>query len=253
MLDAVRIVLLNPSHPGNIGAIARAMKNMGLRDLALVAPDRFPDPQAEARAAAAADLLAGARVVADLDAAVGDCHVVIGTSSRSRTLPWPVLEPRELAARLSSDYRGRRTAIVFGREERGLSNSELQRCNLHVQIPADPAYPVLNLAMAVQIIAYEIHLQARNASPSGVEDVPDQRGPLGPAWDEDAATVDDVEHFLRHLEATLVQTGFHDPDNPRQLMARLRRLYQRVHLDKMEVNILRGMLKAMQQRLDRRA
>lgn len=249
MLDAIRIVLLNPSHPGNIGAVARAMKNMRLRNLVLVDPDRFPHPEAEARAAGGIDILSSARVVADLDQAVAGCHVIVGTSARSRTLPWPVVEPRELASRLAGEYRGQQVAIVFGREERGLTNEELQRCNLHLQVPANPDYPVLNLAMAVQIVCYELHVQWLACNPLEQDVLPDSLGPHGPAWDEEAATVNDVERMILHLEETLVKVGFHDPDNPRQLIARLRRLYQRAHMDKMEVNILRGMLKAIQQNL----
>ena len=249
MLENIRIVLLNTSHPGNIGAVARAMKNMCLSQLVLVRPDQFPHPKADARSSGALDILQSARVVDSLDEAVEGCHLVVGTSARSRTLPWPISEPRELAERIYTDYAEQSVAVVFGREERGLSNEELQRCNLHVQIPANPDYSALNLGMAVQIICYEFHLQAIKAS-GGESALPGEQGPHGPGWDEPAATVDDVERMVRHLEETLVQVGFHDPDNPRQLMARLRRLYQRARLDKMEVNILRGMLKAIQQKVN---
>lgn len=222
---------------------------MCLSQLVLVQPDQFPHPKADARSSGALDILQSARVVSSFDEAVEGCHLVVGTSARSRTLPWPISEPRGLADRIFSDFAGQSVAVVFGREERGLSNEELQRCNLHVQIPANPDYSALNLGMAVQILCYEFHLRALQATNSPSE-LPGEQGPMGPGWDEPAATVDDVERMIRHLEETLVQVGFHDPENPRQLIARLRRLYQRARLDKMEVNILRGMFKAIQQKVN---
>lgn len=248
-MEHIRIVLLQTSHPGNIGAVARAMKNMRLHRLVLVNPDHFPHPQAEFRASGATDVLAEARVVATFDEAVGDCALVVGTSARSRTIPWPVCAPDELADRVFGEYRGRDVAIVFGREERGLTNEELQRCHWHLHIPANPDYSALNLAMAVQIVTYELHRRWLRGQ-ADLSPLPASlQAAHGPGWDEEPATVDDVERFIHHLEDTLVKIGFHDPDNPRQLMPRLRRLYQRAGLDKMEINILRGMLKAVQQKI----
>lgn len=245
LLDSLRIVLVNPSHPGNIGAVARAMKNMGLSNLVLVDPDHFPHPQATFRSSGATDILDSARVVSTIDEALADCQWVVGTSARSRTLPWPMLEPRQFAEDVAGRWQDGPVAILFGREERGLTNEELQRCHHHVQIPANPEYPVLNIAMAVQIICYELRCRSLLGTPEATERLPSDLGPQGEGWDEAPATVDDVERFLEHLEQTLVKVGFHDPANPRQLMPRLRRLYQRARMDKMEINILRGSLKAI--------
>lgn len=234
LFSPVRIVLVETTHPGNIGAAARAMKNMGLTRLVLVNPKDFPHEKATWRSASAADVVEQATVVATVDEAIEGCHLVIGTSARDRRIPWPMLDPRgcgeKVAAELSADSD---IAILFGRESRGLKNEELQKCQFHVNIPTAEAYSSLNLAMAVQVIAYEI-LQARS-----VRDASDDK------WDMEYATADAIEHMFEHLEQTLIDVGFHDPENPRQLMTRLRRLFNRVRLDKMEVNILRGFLTAV--------
>ena len=229
----VRIVLVEPTHPGNIGASARAMKNMGLSRLVLVNPHEFPSDTAVFRAASAADVVHGATVVDSVDEAIAGCHLVIGTSARDRRIPWPLLDPKQCGARVVAE-RGRQTdvAILFGRESRGLKNEELQKCHYHVNIPTAEAYSSLNLAMAVQVIVYEI-LQASLA------------GPREQAWDIDYASAESVEHFFEHLEKTLIQVEFHDPDNPRQLLTRLRRMFNRIRMDEMEVNMLRGFLTAV--------
>ena len=239
----VRIVLVNTSHPGNIGAAARAMKTMGLEDLWLVKPARFPDQEAEWRAAAAADLLASATVVPGLDAAIADCQLVIGTSARGRHIPWPVLDPRRCAERtLQAAASGEQVAIVFGREDRGLTNEELHACHLHLHVPSHEDYPSLNLAMAVQIVAYELRmLEVSGQLP---EDACAE-------WDAPFSTVENMELYYRHLEQTLTEIGFLNPAAPRQLMPRLRRLYNRVRLDEMELNILRGILTETQNALHR--
>ena len=225
MNDNVRIVLVNPSHPGNIGAAARAMKNMGFGRLVLVAPRKYPHEEAEWRAAGATDVLARAEVVPTLGQAIADCQLVVGTSARGRRIPWPVLDPRACASRVeAASHRGEQVALLFGREDRGLTNEELQVCNLHLHIPSHEDYSSLNLAMAVQVVVYELPMQALT-----------QTLPADP-WD---------------LEETLIQIGFLDPAAPRQLMARLRRLYSRVRLDEMELNILRGILTETQQALAR--
>lgn len=231
-LQRVRVVLVEPSHPGNIGGAARALKTMGLTDLAVVNPRRFPDPQAEWRAAGAQDVLDAVQVFDSLDAAIADRHLVVGTSTRSRRIPWPVQSAEALAADILARPTGDRVAVLFGRETNGLSNEELQRCHCHLQIPANPQYPSLNLAMAVQVVCYELYRQAAAVAPA-------------PAWDHPPATMAALEGFFGHLEAVLVASGYHDPANPGQTMTRLRRLFTRVGMDEHEVQMLRGILKEL--------
>lgn len=234
-MKATRIVLVNTSHPGNIGAAARAMKNMGLEELYLVDPKVFPSAEATARASGADDLLANAVCVESLDAAIGDATLVIGASARSRTLPVPMLNPRECAELIAGQAETTATALLFGRERTGLTNDELDRCHYLVQIPTNPDYPSLNVAAAVQVVAYELRMA------TGLPlDQPPGRHRL--------ATAGEMELFYRHLEETLVEIEFLDPDNPRQLMRRLRRLFGRVQPDENEINILRGILTAVQRR-----
>ncbi|GMQ83646.1 MAG: tRNA (cytosine(32)/uridine(32)-2'-O)-methyltransferase TrmJ [Gammaproteobacteria bacterium] len=226
-----RVVLINTSHPGNIGATARAMKNMGLSTLHLVEPKQYPSAEATARASGADDLLAAAKCFATLDAAVADCALVIGASARSRTLPVPMLDPRSCAELVHQQPDVERVAILFGRERSGLTNDELDRCHQLVQIPTNPDYPSLNIAAAVQVIAYELGIAA------GAVEKPDQPEP-------DYASTVQMEQFYTHLEHTLVELEFLDPENPRQLMRRLRRLFNRARPDQNEINILRGILTA---------
>ncbi|WP_110598974.1 RNA methyltransferase [Salinicola lusitanus] len=250
MLDRIRIVLIGTSHPGNIGGAARAMRNMGLDDLALVAPRCDPkDREAYSRASGANALVDAARVHDQLEAAVADCTLVVGASARSRHLPWPMVSPRALAENLPQALApdGARLALVFGREDTGLTNAELQRCHQHVHIPTNPDFSSLNLAAAVQVLAYECRQAWLTASDSAADD--DAAQPFGVAWDNPPASHADMERFFAHLERTLTTLAFHDPDNPRQLMARLRRLFLRAHLDSMEMNILRGILGTMDKRL----
>jgi len=232
-LDNIRIVLVNTSHPGNIGGVARAMKNMGLTRLCLVAPRDYPNEQAQWRAASATDILDTAVVLPSLDAAIGDCQFVVGTSARERRIPWPRLDSRQCAERMAQASSNEQVAVVFGREDRGLTNAELKLCNLHLSIPTSDDYSSLNLAMAVQIVAYE--LQMLLSSP----DLPTSEYEH---WDTPFASRDNMERFYTHLEDTLIDIEFLDPMAPRQLMSRLRRLYSRVRLDDMELNILRGIL-----------
>jgi tRNA (cytidine32/uridine32-2'-O)-methyltransferase len=230
----IRIVLVETTHAGNIGAAARAMKNMGITRLYLVQPRDFPDEKAIWRAAGAADVVEAARVVDSLDDAIAGCRLVIGTSARDRRIPWPMLDPGECGVKVNEALGGKGdVAILFGRESRGLRNEELQKCHYHVNIPTAKAYSSLNLAMAVQVITWEV----LRASLEGK--------PRPQAWDVDYASAEAVEHFFEHLERTLIQVDFHDPENPRQLMTRLRRLFNRVRMDEMEVNILRGFLTAI--------
>jgi tRNA (cytidine32/uridine32-2'-O)-methyltransferase len=232
-LDNIRIVLVNTSHPGNIGGVARAMKNMGLGRLYLVEPRQFPDEQAEWRAASALDVLETAVVCDSLEQAVGDCQFVVGTSARERRIPWPLLDPRRCAARIAEVSPREQVAILFGREDRGLTNEELKVCNLHLHVPTSEDYSSLNLAMAVQIVCYELRmLQVQDDLPATEDE----------QWDTPFTSRENMERFYTHLEDTLTDIEFLDPAAPRQLMARLRRLYSRVRLDEMELNILRGIL-----------
>lgn len=238
MLERIRIILIGTSHPGNIGGVARAMHNMGLADLALVAPRcEVITQDSISRASGADHLLHQANVHATLEDAVADCTLAVGASARSRTLPWPMLSPRELADRLPDECQvvGSRVALVFGREDSGLTNAELQRCHAHVHIPTNTDFSSLNLAAAVQVLAYECRM-AWLSQP----DTPS----VAPSDDDDLATHAELERYFEHLERTLISIDFHDPAQPRQLMARLRRLYLRARPERMEMNILRGILSA---------
>ncbi len=230
-LDNIRIVLVHTSHPGNIGGVARAMKNMGVGKLYLVAPRQYPDEQATWRAASAGDVLDGAVITATVEEAIADCQFVVGTSARGRRIPWPLLDPRACAQRLDLASQHGEVAVLFGREDRGLTNEELQLCNLHLTIPTSDAYSSLNLAMAVQIVCYELRMRLGGAAS-------DEQA----QWDTPFSSSENMERFYVHLEETLVDIEFLDPVAPRQLMSRLRRLYSRVRLDEMELNILRGIL-----------
>ncbi|MFP6848940.1 MAG: tRNA (cytosine(32)/uridine(32)-2'-O)-methyltransferase TrmJ [Pseudomonas sp.] len=237
LLENIRVVLVNTSHPGNIGGAARAMKNMGLSQLVLVDPQDFPSAEAVARASGAADILDSARVVGTLEEALVGCRLVLGTSARDRHIPWPMLEPRECGvAACEQAQQGAQVALVFGREYAGLTNEELQRCHFHVHIPSDPAFSSLNLAAAVQVLAYEVRMAwlAAEELPLRPEVVVEQ--------DDEPVTADELESFYAHLEQALIEIKFLDPVRPRRLMSRLRRLYGRSSVSKLEMNILRGIL-----------
>lgn len=233
MKSNIRIVMVNTSHPGNIGAAARAMKTMCLERLYLVQPVNFPCAEATARASGADDVLARAVVCDDLDTALAGCRWTVGTSARSRRLEWPLMTPRECAEGLVKESGEGETALVFGREDSGLTNEELQRCHHLVHIPTNPGFSSLNLAAAVQVLSYEIML-AGEAAPEAAE------------TQHQVATADEMASFYDHLEQTLVALQFLDPNHPRKLMGRLRRLFNRARPDRTEVNILRGMLSAAQ-------
>ncbi len=240
----IRIVLVNTSHPGNIGATARAMKNMGLSHLTLVDPEQFPSPVASGRAVAAVDILERAKVVATLEEAVSDCGLVIGASARVRRIPWPLMSPVETAVKVADESRLNQVALVFGREDSGLTNEELQLCHFHVHIAADENYSSLNLAAAVMVICYEVRMEllrlASLTAPAPVQN--DETIVEGVDWDVPKATGQQLENFYTHLEQTLVDLYFHDPENPRLLMMRMRRLFGRIRPDQMEISILRGLL-----------
>ncbi len=235
-LSNVRVVLVEPSHPGNIGGAARAMKTMGLSDLALVSPERFPDPQAQWRAAGAQDVLEAATVHDNLIDAIADRQWVVGTSTRVRRIPWPLEKAEDAVQGIIERMAGQKVAILFGRETSGLSNDELQKCHCHLVIPANPDYSSLNLAMAVQVICYELYRQLEVVTVDT-----DQ-------WDRSPATSAELEGLIDHFEQVLVAAEFLDPDNPGQTMTRLRRLLTRVTPDETEVQMLRGVLRQLSQR-----
>jgi len=234
-LHRVRVVLINTTHPGNIGAAARAMKVMGLKGLHLVTPKMFPHAEATARASGADELLQTATLHASLDSALEGCGLVLGTSARLRSLTMPQLDARAAARQALSEASRHDVALLFGRESYGLTNKEMQRCHALVQIPSNPEYSSLNLAQAVQILAYELRMAARG----GDRQVPDT-----PGWEP----VDglQMERFYQHLEQTLLDIRFLNPAQPKKLMMRLRRLFNRARPDQNEINILRGILSAAQ-------
>ena len=229
----IRIVLVETSHPGNIGAVARAMKNMCLDQLALVNPRYFPSAEAIARASGADDVLQQARVCGSLDEAIADCHLVVGASARLRSVQWPQLNPRECAERLTELAASAPVAIVFGREKSGLSNSELERCQYLVHIPANSGYSSLNLAMAVQVISYELMMAGYEAAAAP------ERLPVSAA---------EMDGLFGHLQQALGDIGFADPAKSDKLMRRLKRMFYRAQPDADELKILRGILSAAQGR-----
>ena len=234
MLNHIRIVLVHTSHPGNIGAAARAMKTMGLTQLYLVSPKEFPHAKAEEMASGAADILAQAKVVTTLEEAIADCTLVVGSSARSRTVPWPTLTPRVLAPQMLTATAQGKVAMLFGRERTGLTNEELHRCQLCMQIPANPDYSSLNIAAAVQIVTYELRLASEAAS-----SLPQEKS-------DRLATAEEMENFFEHLYQTLEQIDFIKKRPADKLLARLRRLFYRANLDEREVNILRGILTSVE-------
>jgi TrmH family RNA methyltransferase len=234
----IRTVLVAPSHPGNIGAAARAMKNMGLAELVLVRPREFPHPEATARASGADDVLAGARAVTSLAEALGGCGFVAATTSRERDQYFRVADVREAAARIVTEVSRSPVAVVFGAERTGLTNEELEAAHLLIRIPANPAYPSLNLAMSVQLVAYELW-RARAAAAAAAPSPP--AAPL--------ATGAELEQLYAHVAQVLEQIEFRDrTQSGTHLMSRIRRFLQRAELDRNEVNILRGILTAVQGR-----
>jgi tRNA/rRNA methyltransferase/tRNA (cytidine32/uridine32-2'-O)-methyltransferase len=229
---SIRFVLFQPTHPGNIGAAARAIKTMGFRELVLVNPERYPDGEARARSSGALDVLEAAKVTATLPAALQGCGLVIGASARHRRLGMPEIDPRECARQLLDASRTKPAAVVFGPERSGLANEELDLCQAILYIPANPEYSSLNLAMAVQILAWELRCA------QGAEII-------APPPEAPPAELEDMELFYEHLQRVLLASGFLDPGNPRNLMRRLRRLFNRTRLDQNELNILRGILAAL--------
>lgn len=272
---STRIILVNTSLPANIGAAARAMKTMGLYDLVLVAPKQFPHADASSLASSASDVLANARVVETLEEAIADCQLVLGTSARNRTIGLPQLDARSAGSTAQQhELTGAKVAIIFGREDRGLTNDELMLCHAHVFIPTNPVYGVLNVAAAVQVLAYEVRMACllaedtcdEFAAVQGGQDSRDRFSSLSVdqtfvreqavapleqqgmpitlvPWDEELVKGEDMTQFYEHCERTLIAVGFLDPANPRQIMTRLRRLFGRTRLDRPEYNLLRGFFK----------
>ncbi|NMP17370.1 MULTISPECIES: tRNA (cytosine(32)/uridine(32)-2'-O)-methyltransferase TrmJ [unclassified Thalassotalea] len=236
MLDNVRIVLVNTSDCRNMGSAARAMKTMGLKNLYLVDPMEMPNGQAQALAAGATDVLANAKVVSTLEEAITDCGLVVGTSARSRTLPWPMLEPRECGAKMVEEGQTYPVALVFGRESSGLTNDELQLCHYHVCIPANPEYSSLNLAMAVQTLSYEVRVNYLQSVDAQHQPKPEQDS------EEQYPLVDETERFYQHFESAMEKTGFIQPKHPGMIMTKVRRLFNRARPDGKELKMLRGIL-----------
>lgn len=237
----VRFVLVETSHPGNIGAAARAMKNMCLTQLALVRPNQFPSADATSRASGADDLLMSATVHESLDEALEGCSLVVGTTARPRSLYLPELDARGCAQRIIAESAEGSVAVLFGREDSGLSNEELDRCNLLMRIPTSQDYSSLNLGSAVQVLAYELMVESGSAALERAIGQGSRPYPL--------ASAEEMEGLFQHIEETIVATGFLDPENPRQVMRRLRRLFNRAEVDHNEINILRGILTSMQNSL----
>jgi len=231
----IRFVIVETTHSGNIGAVARAMKTMGLSRLHLVNPKTPPNAEAVARAAGADDLLATAEIHGELVDALRGCRLVVGSSARLRSVAWPLLEPADCARRLLEEARQGEVALVLGRERSGLTNDELARCHFLAHIPTDPGFRSLNLASAAQIFAYEL----RRTWGAAGEQHTEESGP-------DPAPAEAMEGFYAHLAQTMTDTGFSDPAQSRKLLRRLRRLFNRARPDRVELNILRGILSAAQ-------
>lgn len=236
MLANFKVVLVETSHPGNIGAVARAMKNMGMDQLRLVSPKLFPHADATARASGADDVLRAATVYSSLPEAIADCRIVLGSSARDRTISWPSVTAREAAEKWVAAGADEKIALVFGRENSGLKNHELDLCHYLLRIPCDPEYSSLNLAAAVQVVCYELFVASGREYPSSI-------GDLG---EEPLATAEQMEGFYQHLLQTMEDIGFLHPERSKSIMRRLRRLFNRSQLDTKELDILRGILRFSQ-------
>ena len=249
-LSQVRIVMVNTTLPANIGSALRAMKTMGLSKLVLVAPKTYPHPDIDALAAGATDLIEQIEIVETLADAIKDCHLVFGTSARSRTIPWPLLDARPAAEKsISAVVNDQQdVAVVFGREDRGLTNEELAMANYHVTIPVNTDYGVLNVAQAIQVICYEMRMATLAAVESGEDEAATMpvTDTESMQWDEPLVTHEQMEQFYPHIEKMLAEIEFLDPKNPRLLPLRLRRLFGRIQLDRMEYHLLRGIFSRVQ-------
>ncbi|WP_422448471.1 RNA methyltransferase [Endozoicomonas sp. ALB091] len=235
--ENISIVLVNPSHPGNIGAAARAMKTMGLSQLCLVAPDEFPSGTATALASGADDILRNARVCATLDEALADCQFVVGTSARVRGVSLPLVDPRACARSIIDEAVIHKVALIFGREDKGLTNDQLRRCHLQVHIPTNEEFSSLNLGAAVQVLCYELRMMQLLSADTF--EMPEPRS-------HELANMEDMERYYDHLYQVLLEIGFLDHSSHEKIMAKLRRLYGRVRPDRVELSILRGVLSETQ-------
>lgn len=242
MLERVKVVLVGTTHSGNIGSAARAMKVMGLSQMVLVDPQCQVDAQAIALAAGASEIALNAQIYPTLEAAVADCGLVVGTSARSRTLEWPMLEPRECGEKLISEANQHSVAMVFGRERTGLTNDELQLCHYHVCVPANPEYSSLNLAMAVQLLSYEVRMAYLALQQSLQSSILQEEYPRH----------QELERFYAHLEQVIMQTEFISAQQPGQVMNKLRRMFTRARPEAQEINILRGILTSVQKSISRK-
>ena len=240
LLSRIRVVLCRPSHPGNIGAAARAMKTMGLSRLYLVEPKQFPDPEADTRATGAVDVLRAATVTGSLKEALAGSVFAVALSARQRDLGPAVGQPRETVARLLAEAVEGEVALVFGNETVGLSNEEIFHCQAAVSIPTNPDFSSLNLGSAVQVLCYECRMAAFAGNPPASVGVTPSASPV--------ATLDEVEGLYGHLESVMTDTGFFNPQQPGRLLPKLRRLFGRARLEKDEVNILRGILASTQEK-----
>ena len=232
----VQIVLVETSHPGNIGSVARAMKNMGLKNLVLINPKKFPDQDAVALAGNAADILDSAVIFDSIEAAVKNSKMIYATSARERSIKWPTVNVKDAAQEIKQlTSEEIQVSILFGREDRGLANEELQLANKHLLIPAHSDYPVLNIAMSVQIVCYELFQAINDKSIQAWQDFPEY-------------TSEELNRLIEHFNETAIKLDLIDPENPKQILTRLERMFRRLYPDKMEGNFLRGFLKAINQR-----
>ena len=237
MNELVQIVLVETSHPGNIGSVARAMKNMGLSRLVLINPKKFPHDEATALAGNAGDVLKVAKVFGSIQEAVQNSKIIFATSARERTIEWPVTSVKDAAQEINQLVAENiEISILFGREDRGLTNEELQLSNKHLIIPAHPDYPVLNIAMSTQVVCYELY-QASNIEP------------IAPWQDFPEYTADELQHLIDHFNETVFKLDLIDPKNPKQILTRMERMFRRLYPDQMEGNFLRGFLKAVNNRI----
>jgi tRNA (cytidine32/uridine32-2'-O)-methyltransferase len=234
-LNNIRVVLINTFHPGNIGAAARALKNMGLSNLYLVDPVAYPDSEATSRAAGAQDVLENAVVVNTLEEAISDCQLVIGTSARNRTFDLPLLDAKQGAGKIVAQTDTGKVAILFGRESKGLLNEELSLCNFHLFIPTNPDYPVLNISQAIQLVSYEIWLQTQQPLDTKAVQYPQHN---------------EMSHFYTHLEKVLRKAHFLIPQHEGRAMQKLQRFFNRARPEKEELGMLRGVLSSIEKRID---
>ena len=233
----VQIVLVETSHPGNIGSVARAMKNMGLANLAVINPKKFPHQEATALAGNATDVLENAKTFPSIQEAVKNSKVIYATSARDRTIEWPTLTARDAALEMQELVLNEvQVSILFGREDRGLTNEELQLANKHLIIPAHPEYPVLNIAMSTQVVCYELYQAAQNNSVESWQDFPEY-------------TSEELNNLIEHFNETVEALELVDPKNPKQITTRMERMFRRLYPDQMEGNFLRGFLKAVNKRI----